>query len=108
SKLYANGEDRVRSRGTKVLLRSRSVNRENFPNGVTDLGGEPDRVQIALNSSNGSPHARHTRSDLHAVDPNSLVSTVFRDPQRGHVTARSRLTSCSTAVCPADPGGAIP
>ena len=31
------------------------------------------RHQIALNWSNGSPHAVHTMSRLHAVDPNSEI-----------------------------------
>ncbi len=37
--------------------------------------------QNALNSSNGCPHPRHQFTDLHAVDPNSLRTSVCRDSQ---------------------------
>lgn len=37
--------------------------------------------QIPLNSSNGWPHERHQQIDLHAVDPNSLRTSVSRESQ---------------------------
>ena len=36
---------------------------------------------MALNSSNGCKHARHQHTDLHAVDPNSLRTSVSRESQ---------------------------
>ena len=36
---------------------------------------------MALNSSNGCPQARHQHTDLHAVVPNSLRTSVSRESQ---------------------------
>ena len=36
---------------------------------------------IALNCSNGCRHALQKQIDLHAVEPNSLFTSVSRDPQ---------------------------
>src|SRR5690606_33969549 len=59
-------------------------------------GHEEAHGRTALNSSNGSPHARHRCSALHAVVPKRAISSVSSEPHRGHATA-------ADSVCGARP-----
>jgi hypothetical protein len=63
-----------------------------------------------LKKSNGSWHALHVYSALHAVHPNRLVSDVFSEPHCGHFTDIATRTGPparpAIAACP--DGGAMP
>ena len=87
------------------------VNRENFPKGVTRLAGVAralSLVQIALNCSNGCRQLWQNQIDLHAVEPNTLFSSVSGDLQYGQRAVVARRRSGISSSDSRGPGGAMP